>query len=63
MFTIKNIRIKAKITQQDLADKVGTTREYISSIENNHRMPSIEMLGKIADALNTTVKDLIEETA
>lgn len=63
MFAIKNIRNNAKLTQQELADKVGTTREYISSIENNHRMPSIEMLGKIAEALNTTVKDLLEETA
>lgn len=63
MFTIKKIRTNAKITQQELADKVGTTREYISNIENDHKKPSIEMLEKIADALNTTVKDLIEESA
>lgn len=32
---IQEARKKQKLTQQQLADKVGTTKSYISRIENN----------------------------
>ncbi|CAN5321021.1 helix-turn-helix transcriptional regulator [soil metagenome] len=32
---IQEARKKQKLTQQELADKVGTTKSYISRIENN----------------------------
>ena len=32
---IKEARKNQKLTQQELADKVGTTKHYISRIENN----------------------------
>ncbi len=32
---IKEARKKQKLTQQQLADKVGTTKNYISRVENN----------------------------
>lgn len=32
---IQEARKKQKLTQQELADKVGTTKNYISRIENN----------------------------
>lgn len=32
---IQQARKKQKLTQQQLADKVGTTKNYISRIENN----------------------------
>jgi transcriptional regulator with XRE-family HTH domain len=63
VFKIREAREKAGITQQKLADKLGTTREYISKIENEHKNPSIDMLNKIAKELNTTLKNLIEEPA
>ena len=34
-YKIKAARAHAKMTQQQLADKVGTTKSYISRIENN----------------------------
>ena len=34
-FMIREARIKSGLTQQELADKVGTTKSYISKIENN----------------------------
>jgi transcriptional regulator with XRE-family HTH domain len=63
MFNIKEVRMKARMTQQELADTVGTTREYISNIENGHKVPSFDMLDKLAKALNLSVKDLIKDTA
>lgn len=32
---IQEARKKQKLTQQELADKIGTTKNYISRIENN----------------------------
>ncbi|MGB0880175.1 MAG: helix-turn-helix domain-containing protein [Polaribacter sp.] len=34
-FLIKEARKKQQLTQQQLAEKVGTTKNYISRIENN----------------------------
>ncbi|WP_041709845.1 helix-turn-helix transcriptional regulator [Clostridium kluyveri] len=61
MFRIKEARKNAGLTQQQLADRVNATREYISAIENEHKLPSIPLLKKIAIALNTTVKNLYKD--
>jgi len=44
-------RIKGKISQRQLAGKVGTTQAVISRIENMNVSPSIELLQRIADSL------------
>lgn len=61
MFRIKEEREIAKLTQEELADKVGITRAYLSKLENNHREPSMKLLQAIAEALGTSIKNLIEE--
>lgn len=61
MLKIKDAREAARLTQKELAEKVEVSREYISAIENGRYNPSLNLLKKIAKALNTTVKDLIEE--
>ncbi|MFL0196447.1 helix-turn-helix transcriptional regulator [Clostridium sp. WILCCON 0269] len=61
MFRIKEARKNAGLTQQQLADRVNTTREYISAIENEHKLPSMTLLMKIAIVLNTTVKNLYKD--
>ncbi len=40
-------RIKLGMTQQELADKVGTTKSYISKIENSVKEARISTLEKI----------------
>lgn len=45
---IKNKRLEKKLTQKDVAQKVGLSRNYISDIENGRYMPSVETLIKIA---------------
>ncbi len=37
------------MTQQELADKVGTTKSYISKIENNVKEARISTLQKIVE--------------
>jgi len=40
-----------ELTQKQLADKIGCTREYINKIEHNKKKPSQQMLEKLSEAL------------
>lgn len=46
---IKEARLKSGLTQQELADKVGTTKSYISKIENNIKEVRISTLRRIVE--------------
>ncbi|MCR4735286.1 MAG: helix-turn-helix domain-containing protein [Treponema sp.] len=47
-----------KMSQRDLAEKLGVTEVTVSRWLNGERDPSIETLNKIAQALDTTTSDL-----
>jgi transcriptional regulator with XRE-family HTH domain len=49
---LKNLRVKANMSQQQLAEKVEVSREYITMIENNERTPSVLIAKKIGKELN-----------
>lgn len=44
-------RTEQGITQQELADRIGTKKSAISRIENGQQNLSLDMLIKICDAL------------
>lgn len=46
---IYDTRIKMGMTQEQLAEKVGTTKSYISKIENNIKEARISTLQKIIE--------------
>ena len=46
---IHDARIEMGMTQEQLADKVGTTKSYISKIENNLKEARISTLQKIIE--------------
>ena len=48
-FILKEARLKKGLTQQDLADKVGTSKSYISKIENNVKEARLSTLKKIVE--------------
>lgn len=52
---IKELRIKHGLSQTELADKTGVSKQAISFYENGKRHPKIETWQKIANALNTSV--------
>ena len=60
---IKKFRLEQKLTQQDLADISGVSRQYICDIENNNRNKhiTIAILGRIADALNLNIVEFFIE--
>jgi putative transcriptional regulator len=48
------------MTQADLAERVGVTRQTIHSIETGKYNPSIELALRLARALGLAVEDLFE---
>ncbi len=60
--TIKNrvklARIEADLTQQQLADQVGVTRQTIGLIEAHKYNPTIQICLVIAQVTNKTLDDL-----
>lgn len=56
---IRQYRAKKKISQEKLSELTGISQQHISNIENEQVNPSIELLLKIADALDVTLNDLV----
>ena len=56
---IADARVKANITQQELADKLFVSRELISKWENGTRRPNYGTFLQIAEALSVPVDSLI----
>lgn len=55
---VKEVRKKYGLTQEDLAEKVGVSATYISSIERGLSFPRGEVLVGILNALNVS-SDLV----
>lgn len=49
---LKHIRVFNKLTQQQLEEKTGIDRAYVSEIESGKKIPSIEVLEKYATAFD-----------
>lgn len=56
---IKAIRKEARITQEELAEKLSVNRATVSKYENGDISLSLEMLRKIAAALNVDWTELV----
>lgn len=61
MGVLKEARIKKKLTQQELADKVGVSRQTISMIEIGANKPSVELAKKIGKVLKFKWSRLFED--
>ena len=48
------------LTQQDLANRVGVTRQSIIFVEQGRFRPSVELALRLARALDVRVEDLFE---
>lgn len=59
--TIKRIRLAERRTQQDIATMCGLSKSYLSKIESGTVLPSLSVLGQIADALGTKVSVLVAQ--
>jgi len=58
---IKQLRmINNNMSQEDLAFKIGSARNYIGCIERAEKRVTIAILCKIAEALNVTLEEIIK---
>lgn len=60
---VKIRRVLADLTQEDLAVKVGVTRQTILAIEKGNYAPSVVLALRLGRTLNCTVEDLFDESA
>lgn len=57
---VKKFRKKQNITQAELAEEVGVSRQTINAIETGRYDPSLELALKIADFFNTDVEKIFK---
>ena len=60
---ITTLRKSKKISQNDLGKQVGTSGDIIGRYERDEVKPSIEVVIKIADALDTSIDFLVGKTS
>ncbi|QHL86446.1 helix-turn-helix domain-containing protein [Nibribacter ruber] len=61
---VRNERVALKLTQEDLAKKIGVSRQTINAMETNRYIPSTVLALKVAQVLNKKIEELfmLEET-
>ena len=58
---IKALRTKAGISQKELADRVALTPSFISQMENNQIVPSLNSFMQLCAALGVSLSDTLEK--
>jgi transcriptional regulator with XRE-family HTH domain len=48
---VHRLRLKNKLSQKELAKRVGISVSYVSMLERGHRSPPLETVEKLAKAL------------
>ncbi len=56
---IRQFRSQKRITQEELAFRIGTSAAYISNIECGKKKPSLQKIAQISEILEVTVNDFI----
>ena len=56
---IKELRNNAKFTQSELAQQVGVTKSTIAAYENDSRLPSYEVLIKMANTFKVSIDSIL----
>ena len=57
--TVKKLRDKKNITQQELGESIGATQAMIAQIERGTRVLSLPLAVEVAKALGVTLDDLV----
>ncbi len=57
---LKELRIGQKMTQQQLADRIGVAKSVVSYYESGDRYPSYDVLIRIAHVFHTSTDYLLD---
>ncbi|OGO35450.1 MAG: transcriptional regulator [Chloroflexi bacterium RBG_16_57_8] len=55
---IKELRARYDLTQDELADKVGVTRQTMLYLEKGKYNPSLLLAHRVAKALNSSIEEV-----
>ncbi len=55
---IKELRARLNLTQDELAEKVGVTRQTLLYLEKGKYNPSLFLAYKVAEVLKSTIEDV-----
>jgi putative transcriptional regulator len=59
--TIRRLRFDAnEMTQQELADRIGMTRQTVAAIEQNKYSPSLEAAFRIAEVFGARLDEVFQ---
>lgn len=58
---VKMFRIRNKMSQEELAERVQISRIHIGYLERGERIPSVEVIVNVANALNVSADDILAE--
>ncbi len=56
---IRSLRLRAGLSQRQLAQRMNVPRTYVSKIENEKACPTLSSLERLAEALRVRVCDLL----
>ena len=51
---IRKARLKAKLTQEQLAHEAGVSRQYVSLLELNEKSPTVDVLLRVCGAMGVS---------
>jgi len=57
---LKQLRAQKGLTQEELAEAVGVSTDFISLMERGQRAPSFENLERLAEVFEVKVSELFE---
>jgi putative transcriptional regulator len=58
---IKTLRFQhGEMTQQELADQVGVTRQTVNAVENGKYAPSLEVAFRIAAGFEVSIEEVFQ---
>lgn len=60
---IQELRQGKGITQQELAESIGVTRQTIIAMEKGNYIPSLKLAFTLSNFFSTTVEDIFYETS
>lgn len=58
---VRKYRKLARLTQESLAEKVDLNPVYLGQIERGYKVPTIDVLLRIAKALKVSLSDIVRE--
>jgi len=59
--SIKEFRTTLGMRQEDLADKLGITRQTIIALEQNKYLPSLDLAFKLSKLFKVRIEEIFQE--